>query len=153
MLAWNLVKSLLVKKFVGVPKMDSSGRVVGLGIEVLNQSNYKVWKSCMESYLLGEDLWEVVGGDNKVAPTPTDTNADAVKKWRTSNARAEFVLKRSISHDLFDHIVGCKSASQIWDTLSALLNKKNVARLQYLENEFAQTTQGELSISEFFLKI
>ena len=131
MLSWNLVKTLLVKKFVGVPKMDSSGRVVGLGIEALNQSNYKVWRSCMESYLLGEDLWEVVGGDDKVAPTPTkdNANADAVKKWRTSNAKAEFVLKRSISHDLFDHIVGCKSASEIWNTLNGLFNKKNVAQL------------------------
>jgi len=39
--------------------MDSSGRS-GLGIEVLNQSNYKVWRTCMESYLIGEDLWDVV---------------------------------------------------------------------------------------------
>jgi len=39
--------------------MDSSNRS-GLGIEVLNQSNYKVWRTCMEFYLIGEDFWDVV---------------------------------------------------------------------------------------------
>lgn len=51
-------------------------------------------------------------------PTPTNTNVDVVKKWKTSNAKAKFVLKRFVSHDLYDHIVGCKSAIKIWNTLS-----------------------------------
>lgn len=69
----------------------------------------------MESYLLGEDMWEVVGGDDKVAliATKDNPNVDAIKRWKTSNANAEFVLKRSLSQELFDHIVGCKSASEI----------------------------------------
>jgi len=48
--------------------MDSSGRS-GLGIEVLNQSNYKVWTTCMESYLIGEDLWDVIDWINTTSPT------------------------------------------------------------------------------------
>lgn len=69
------------------------------------------------------------------------------------NAKAEFVLKRSISHDLFNHIMGCKSTGEIWDTLDGLFNKRKVTRLQLLENELANSTQGDLSISSFFLKI
>ena len=72
--------------------MDSSGRS-GLGIEVLNQSNYKVWRTCMESYLIGEDLWDVVDGSNTTSPTDEQGNADA-----QLNAKVEFVLKWSISH-------------------------------------------------------
>jgi hypothetical protein len=34
-----------------------------------------------------------------------------------------------------------------------LFNKKDVAQLQLLENELANTTQGDISISQFFLKI
>ena len=34
-----------------------------------------------------------------------------------------------------------------------MFNKKNEARLQILENELANTMQGNLSISEYFLKI
>ncbi|XP_077246122.1 uncharacterized protein LOC143885988 [Tasmannia lanceolata] len=133
--------------------MDMSGRVSGLGIELLNQSNYKIWRTCMESYLVGEDLWEVVCGNAVVAPEDAQENADVLKVWRMKNAKAEFLLKRSISPDLFEHIIGCKSTSEIWTTLDGLFNKKNMARLQMLENELANTTQGSLSISQFFFKI
>ena len=69
------------------------------------------------------------------------------------NGKAEFALKRSISHGLFEHIIKCKSANEIWETLDRLYNKKDVSRLQMLENELANATQGELSISQFFVKI
>lgn len=137
----------------GASGMEMSGRIGGRGLELLNQSNYKVWRRCMESYLVGEDLWDVVNGNNTDAPENTPENAEATKKWRQVNAKAEFVLKTSISPALFDHIIGCKSAREIWETLNRLFNKKDEARLQILENELANTTQGNLSISEYFLKI
>ncbi|KAI4357182.1 hypothetical protein L6164_001148 [Bauhinia variegata] len=89
--------------------MDS----IGFGMELLNQSNYKVWKTCMESYLIGEDLWEVVGGDDTIA---LENNVEAFKQWRQKNAKAEFALKRSISNGMFEHIILCKSANEIWQT-------------------------------------
>lgn len=107
----------------------------------------------MESYLFGEELWDVVGGDEADAPEETEENADDLKKWKVRNAKAEFVLKKSISRDLFDHITSCDSANAIWSTLDGLFNKKNEGRLQLLENDLANLTQGELSISQFFLKV
>ena len=41
------------------------------GIEKLNNTNYDYWKSCMESYLQGQDLWEVVSGTDVVPPNGT----------------------------------------------------------------------------------
>ena len=110
--------------------MEFGGRVSGLGVEALSFSNYKIWKTCMESYLKGEDLWEMIDG-TKIAPIPAVgdngviTNGVVVKEWATANAKTEFVLKRSISHDLFEHIMSCNSAANIWKTLDELLNKKN----------------------------
>ena len=132
--------------------MNSSGRS-GLGIEVLNQSNYKVWRTCMESYLVGEDLWDVVDGINTTSPTDEQGNADAFKRWKQLNAKMEFVLKRSISHGLFDHIMRCNSAHEIWRTLDRLFNKKDEARLQILENELANTTQVIYPFLSIFLKL
>lgn len=143
----------LAEDSIGTSKMDSSGRVNGLGMELLNQSNYRVWKTCMESYLVGEDLWDVVNGGNVTIPAAGPENADALKKWKQLNAKAEFVLKRSISHSLFDHIMRCKSAHEIWQTVDRLFNKKDEARLQILENELANTTQGNFSVGEYFLKV
>ncbi|XP_060200807.1 uncharacterized protein LOC132629087 [Lycium barbarum] len=124
--------------------MDLSGRINGQRMELLNQSNYKVWKTCMQSYLVREDLWDVVNGSYTSPPIDGPENSSAYKKWKQINAKAEFILKRSISHNLFDHIIRCKSAHQIWRTLDRLFNKKDEARLQILENELTNTTQGHI---------
>lgn len=68
------------------------------GIELLNQSNYMIWRSCMESYLVGEEFWDVIGSSNTTKP-------EELKKWTKRNAKAKFVLKRSVSHGLFEHII------------------------------------------------
>ncbi|KAG6512756.1 hypothetical protein ZIOFF_030885 [Zingiber officinale] len=130
--------------------MEGGGRIAGLGMMLLNQSNYRIWKTCMESYLVGEDLWDVVVINGVVAPEDAPANAEALKNWKQRNAKAEFVLKRSISHEIFEHIMGCASAREIWDTLDRLFNKKNEARLQLLENELAVAKQDGMSCSEFF---
>ncbi|KAG6477308.1 hypothetical protein ZIOFF_066561 [Zingiber officinale] len=132
--------------------MEGGGRIAGFGMMLLNQSNYRIWKTCMESYLVGEDLWDVVVINGVVAPEDAPANAEALKNWKQRNAKAEFVLKRSISHEIFEHIMGCASAREIWDTLDRLFNKKNEARLQLLENELAVAKQDGMSCSEFFLK-
>lgn len=107
----------------------------------------------MESYLVGEDMWEIVCGDNTIPPQDTKENNTALKEWTMKNGKAEFVLKNSISHKLFDHIIHCKSASSIWDTLNNLFNKTDEeARLRVLENELENDTQGTMTISQYFLK-
>lgn len=69
-----------MKKKIGVMKMDSVGRFNNFGIELLTQSNYKIWRSCMESYFIGEDLWEVVRGQDMEAPQNILKNADSLMK-------------------------------------------------------------------------
>ncbi|KAG6500760.1 hypothetical protein ZIOFF_040613 [Zingiber officinale] len=133
--------------------MEGGGHIAGLGMMLLNQSNYRIWKTCMESYLVGEDLWDVVVINGVVAPEDAPANAEVLKNWKQRNAKAKFVLKRSISHEIFEHIMGCASAREIWDTLDRLFNKKNEARLQLLENELAVAKQDGMSCSEFFLKV
>nr|XP_016459001.1 PREDICTED: uncharacterized protein LOC107782616 [Nicotiana tabacum] len=125
--------------------MDLGDRANGLGMELLNQFNYKVWKTCMESYLVGEDLWEVFNGSNTSSPANAPKNSNAHKKWKQINVKAEFILKRFISPNLFDHIIRCKSTHELWRTFDRLFNKKDEARLHILENELANTTQGATS--------
>ncbi|XP_070025820.1 uncharacterized protein [Nicotiana sylvestris] len=107
----------------------------------------------MESYLVDEDLWKVINGSNTSPPTDAPENSNPRKKWKQINVKLEFILKKSISPNLFDHIIRCKSAHQIWRTFNRLFNKKDEARLQILENELANPTQGNLSIAEYFLKV
>nr|DAD20270.1 TPA_asm: hypothetical protein HUJ06_021733 [Nelumbo nucifera] len=90
------------------------------GVEKLVGTNYRYWRMCMEAFLQGQDLWELVSGVDEI-PADTPENADSPKK--------------------------------IWDTLERLFSKKNIARLQFLENELAMLKQEGMSISEHFLRV
>lgn len=103
----------------------------------------------MQYSLVGEEFWAIVGKANTTHLEDIAANTQALKKWTTLNAKAEFVL----SPTLFDHIIKCTSANNIWETLNRFFNKKNLGRLQMLENELANTEQSDLSISQFSLKI
>lgn len=71
----------------------------------------------MKSYLVSEDLWDVVDGADTIPPEDTPENSNALKEWNKKNARAEFVLKSTISDHLFNTIIECDSASSIWNAL------------------------------------
>jgi len=107
----------------------------------------------MEAYLQGQDLWELISDDETVIPVNTPQNAELRRKWKIKCGRALFALRTSISKEYIEHVREEKSPKQVWDTLEKLFTQKNTMRLQYLENELAGMTQGNLSISEYFLKI
>ncbi|XP_077251124.1 uncharacterized protein LOC143890363 [Tasmannia lanceolata] len=94
------------------------------GIETLNNTNYIHWKSCLESHLQGQDLWEIVNGND--AETPKE---------------------------LIEHIRDAKTPKEAWEVLSSLFSRANDARLQFLENEIGSLTQGNLSVSDYFMKV
>ena len=102
----------------------------------------------MKSYLVGDDLWDVVNGNYTSPLADGPENSSTYKKWKQVNAKEEFILNKTISSGLFDHIIKCKSTHEIRRTLDCLFNKKNEAWLQILENELANTTKGNLSICQ-----
>lgn len=83
----------------------------------------------MESFLVGEDLWDIVCGDKTVPPQDILGNNSALKEWKKKNGKAEFILKNSISSNIFYHIIHCKSASSIWETLNDLYTIKLMKQL------------------------
>ncbi|KAH7856163.1 hypothetical protein Vadar_033466 [Vaccinium darrowii] len=106
----------------------------------LNQ--FGVEKLCMEAYLQGQDLWEIVNGGDSEMPTDTPENAEARRKWKIKCGKALFALCGSISKELIEHIRAKEKPKEIWQLLEQLFAKKHMARLQMLENELANTTQG-----------
>ncbi|GMI80094.1 hypothetical protein HRI_001678700 [Hibiscus trionum] len=121
------------------------------GIRKLNNHNYGYWETCIESYLQGQDLWEIVAGTD-TTPPPKE-NAEALRKWNIKAGRALYILKTTIEEDLLEHIRDEKTPKAAWETLAKLFSKKNEARLQLLENELAGISQGSLSIAQYFTKV
>ncbi|KAK3014348.1 hypothetical protein RJ639_008941 [Escallonia herrerae] len=136
--------------------MDSISRGSGstqYGVEKLVGTNYKYWRMCMEAYLQGQDLWDLVSGADSVVPDDIPENAEARRKWKIKCGKALFALRTSISREYIDHVRDVDSPREVWGTLERLFTKKNTARLQLLENDLATLTQGGMSISEYFLKV
>ncbi|KAM1328638.1 hypothetical protein ACFX2F_012890 [Malus domestica] len=113
-------------------------QVVG-GIKKLNNKNYNTWATCMESYLQGQDLWDVVGG-NEVAQPEEDTSG-TLRKWKIKAGKAMFALKTTIEEEMLEHIRDAKTP------------KKNDTRLQLLENELLSMAQRDMTIAQYFHKV
>ncbi|KAM2132731.1 hypothetical protein ACFX1Q_014101 [Malus domestica] len=82
-------------------------QVVG-GIKKFNNKNYNTWVTCMESYLKGQDLWEVVGSGEVTQPTAEDANG-ILRKWKMKAGKAMFALKTTIEEEVGAH-PGCQNA-------------------------------------------
>ncbi|XXG86593.1 hypothetical protein AAC387_Pa11g1455 [Persea americana] len=123
------------------------------GVEKLVGTNYKYSRMCMEAHFQGQDSWELVAGSDTEIPADIPENAELRRKWKIKCGKALFAIRTSIRKEFIDHVRDVGSPRQVWEILERLFSKKNTARLQFLENELAMTTQGGMSISEFFLRI
>lgn len=124
-----------------------------ISVDKLVGNNYNYWKLCTEAYLQGQDLWDLISGDDAVIPEDTPQNADLRRKWKIKCGKALFALRTSISQDYIAHVRDVSSPKQVWETLERLFTQKNTMRLQFLENELARMTQGTFSIPEYFLTV
>ena len=59
-------------------------------LEVLKQDNYLDWNVRVKTYLMAQDLWDVV--ESRSEP-PTQENATAFKAWSKTNAMALHVIQ------------------------------------------------------------
>ncbi|XP_071712371.1 uncharacterized protein [Rutidosis leptorrhynchoides] len=126
-------------------------QVVG-GIKKLNNQNYNSWSTCMMSYMQGQDLWEVVNGDEVKKPEVEDTNG-LLRKWKIKAGKALFVLKTTVEVDVLEHIRDVKTPKEAWDAFAKLFSKKNDTKLQLLESELLSVAQRDMTIAQYFHKV
>ncbi|KAF2287872.1 hypothetical protein GH714_003053 [Hevea brasiliensis] len=110
-------------------------------IEKLVGTNYKYWRMCMEAYLQGQDLWDLVEGVDVEIHADTLENSEPRRKWKIKCGKALFALRTSISKEFIDHVRDISSPKEVWETLERCgkighikknyrvkLSKANVAR-------------------------
>jgi histone acetyltransferase (RNA polymerase elongator complex component) len=122
------------------------------GIKKLNNKNYNTWATFIESYLQGQDLWEVVGGSAVTQPAIEDASG-TLRKWKIKAGKAMFALKTTIEEEMLKHIRDAKTPKEAWDTFVTLFSKKNDTRLQLLENELLSMAQRDMTIAQYFHKV
>ncbi|VVA29531.1 PREDICTED: Retrovirus-related Pol poly from [Prunus dulcis] len=124
--------------------------VVG-GLMKLNNKNYNTWATCMESYLQGQDFWDIVGGND--VTQPREGKSDILRKWKIKAGKAMFALKTTIEEETLEHIRKAKTPKEAWDTFATLFKKRNDTRLQLLENELLSVAQRNMTIAQYFHKV
>ena len=104
----------------------------------------------MESYLQGQDLWEIVCS-NDVKPLIEDA---ALKKWNIKAGKLMFAIKSTIEEEMLQHKKKkAKILKEAWDTFAMIFLRKNNAQLQLLENELLSISQRNMKINEYFSNI
>ncbi|KAE8724613.1 tir-nbs resistance protein [Hibiscus syriacus] len=103
-------------------------QVVG-GIKKLNNKNYNTWATCMESYLQGQDLWEVVGGGEVTQPATEDANGIL------RNTSGMLKHQGSMGHFCYT------------------LFEEERYKLQLLENELLSMAQRDMAVAQYFHKV
>ncbi|RXH89809.1 hypothetical protein DVH24_032166 [Malus domestica] len=97
-------------------------------LKVLSHDNYEDWSFRFKTYLLAEDLWEVVGGTSE-PPRPEDGEAEFMV-WRKNNAKVLHAIQSCCGDDIYFFIRGISTAKVAWDTLAEKLKPAD----QALEN-------------------
>ncbi|XP_040367940.1 uncharacterized protein LOC112179837 isoform X4 [Rosa chinensis] len=88
-------------------------------MEVLNRNNYKKWRLRVKTYLLAEDLWEVIEAIREPV-TKFDDNEPEYKAWTIKNAKALYAIQNSCGPEMFHFISETETAKIAWETLQKI---------------------------------
>ena len=55
---------------------------MGVAMEKIVVNNYIYWKLCMEAYLQGQDLLDLIEGDDTEIPADTPQNVKLRHQWK-----------------------------------------------------------------------
>ena len=98
-----------------------------------NREKFSNWKIRMQAYMdaIDEELFEtILNGPyvpTKLAPTPEDPDRMAIKlrtEWTDNekkavqlDKKAKNILFMSLEDELFENVVNCRTAKEIWEAL------------------------------------
>ena len=95
------------------------------GMEKLNYCNYDYQRICIEAYLQGYDLWEIV--DSKETASLGEENTEVLGKWQIKAGKTMFVLRTTVQKELLEYVRQATSSKTVWDTFVTLFLKTNDA--------------------------
>ena len=97
--------------------------------ELFKWGNYVVWSVQVRTYLIAQDLWDIIEGTD-VQPEPGNEAASNV--WTKKNAMALHVIQTSCEPRMCLLISQITLAKLAWDTLVAIRNLSKYVRDDFL---------------------
>ena len=123
----------------------------GIVVELLKKENYADWRAQVQTYLVAEDLWDIVVGaiDEPPSRIPEEDGYEQFKTWRTKNATALHAIQISCGSEAFCEIRDISEAKTAWETLAAKFKPQPLLRLRTMASMAPSSAdnddQGNLS--------
>ena len=127
--------------------------LVAMGVvpEELTEDNYENWKACMQSYLIGQGLWDVISDVDSKPEKNTgffakNEETEAFQTWRKKNAIALHAIQMSCGPDALVTIRETDSAKFAWDHLVELRHHQTqrspqVERSMHIQGKFSSSNE------------
>ncbi|KAE8124500.1 hypothetical protein FH972_019379 [Carpinus fangiana] len=87
---------------------------------VLEKDNYGDWSVGIKSYLMAQDLWNII--ESTIEPPKQEDDEAAFKDWSDKNFMALQLIQNSCGSDTVSEIKEIKSAKIAWNTLAEKYN-------------------------------
>ena len=82
---------------------------------------------CLESYLQGQSLWDVMGDSETTSPFAMD--AVALCKWKVREGKFIFVMKTTKKEEMLKHVRKVMTLEEASNIIVTLFTKANDAQL------------------------
>ena len=111
----------------------------------------------MINFLMGKGVWDIVTASDEEPHLPMQNaimaQIKAYKEWHEKTHRVLHWLSVCISNAMFGHIQECTNAKDAKDTLVKVYGTTTLARKLQLKQELSNVKKGNLSISDYVLKV
>ncbi|XP_030516486.1 uncharacterized protein LOC115729991 [Rhodamnia argentea] len=104
-------------------------------IPIFDGNNYDYWSIKMTTFLMAQDLWDIVEKGYEVPQEGATVPKDQLQK----DARALCVIQQALSEIVFPRIIGANTAKKAWEILREEFegsDKVRTIRLQTLRRDF-----------------
>lgn len=119
----------------------------------LNNDNFLMWKVQIEFSLEGYNLGNFVNKDHDPPPERIPVSKDSTimkldpeyMKWKRQDNFISSWLLGSMSDNIIEQVIHCKTAQEIWNCLFQIFNSRNRAQIMRLKIKL-QTIQKDLCL-------
>ena len=128
----------------------------------LTKTSFLVWRSLLEPFLQGHDLYGFIDG-TKTPPHPyTSTSPDGsiiistdpeTVQWFRQDQLILSMLMSTISEELLPQVLGCRTAQELWNAVERTFTSASRANTMTLHYQLATAKKGNSSIVDYFHRL
>ena len=104
-------------------------------LDVFDGSNFAIWKRKLTIVLRTKRIDGVALGTEA---KPEASNATKLEEWELKDCKAQDIISRSVTNDVFIHIMECESSNEMLEMLKSVYEGRNEAKVITLFNEWTK---------------